>query len=116
NRTTYFRTHFAVSNAPSVTNLAFRVLRDDGVVAYLNGTEIFRMNMQTNPISFATFAPTAIGGTNENFYAPTNLGGGPLVEGLNTLAVELHQAMNTSDAGFDLGMVGTATPSTGPPP
>ena len=75
------------------------------------------MKIQASPktIYFAKFAPTAIGGTNENFYAPINLDASLLVEGNNTLAVELHQAMNTSDAGFDLGLVGIATPAKAPP-
>jgi hypothetical protein len=116
NVTAYFRNYFSVSNAASYTNLAFRVLRDDGVVAYLNGTEIFRMNMPPGTVFFSTFASTGIGGTNENYYVPTNINAGLLLEGINVLAVELHQAMNTSDAGFDLGLVGIATPASGPPP
>src|SRR5258708_37918145 len=51
--TDYFRREFFVANASSFTNLAVQVLRDDGVVTYLNGSEIFRMNMPAGPVSFS---------------------------------------------------------------
>src|SRR5256885_1350218 len=43
--TTYFRDSFTVSDPSLVTSLTMRVLRDDGAVVYLNGTEVFRTNM-----------------------------------------------------------------------
>jgi hypothetical protein len=115
NVTTYFRHAFMASGPAAYTNLAFRVLRDDGVVAYLNGAEIFRMNMNpTNEIFFNTVAMSAVGGTNEFFYFPTNISPAFLRAGMNLLAVELHQTLNTSDAGFDLGLVGVSPPNQPP--
>jgi Bacterial Ig domain len=110
NITTYFRHSFVASNVSAYTNLYFRVLRDDGVVAYLNSTEIFRMNMPTGAINYLTPVPATqpVGGTNEFFYFPTNISPGVLINGTNLLAVELHQTASTSDAGFDLGLVGLA--------
>ena len=116
NRTAYFRNIFVASNLAGVTNLGFRVLRDDGVVAYLNGVEIFRMNMPTGAVSFSTFAATAVGGTAESTFFPTNIAPILLSNGVNVLAVELHQSQNTSDAGFDLSLVSIAPPPPGPPP
>ena len=43
--TTYFRHTFSVADAASFSSLVLRLRRDDGGVAYLNGTEIFRSNM-----------------------------------------------------------------------
>ncbi len=43
--TAYFRTTFNVTNASLFGTLALKVKRDDGVVIYLNGTEIFRDNI-----------------------------------------------------------------------
>ena len=116
NRTAYFRTSFSATNPAGVTNLNFRVLRDDGVVAYLNGTEIFRMNMPTGAVSFSTYASTAVGGADESTFFPTNIAPTLLSNGVNVLAVELHQAVNTSDAGFDLSLASIAAPPPGPPP
>ena len=115
--TTYFRHQFNATNAASFTNLAWSVLRDDGVVVYLNGVEVFRSNMPLGPVGFLTNAITAIGGTNENYYVPTNTSAAQLLEGTNLLAVELHQSgPGTSDASFDLGIVGIAAPVLNPPP
>ena len=116
NRTAYFRNSFAVSSLAGVTNLGFRVLRDDGVVAYLNGVEIFRMNMPTGAVSFSTFASTAVGGTAESTFFPTNIAPTLLSTGVNVLAIELHQVSGTTDAGFDLSLVSIAPPPPGPPP
>ena len=115
-RTSYYRHQFNVANPSSITNLEFRVLRDDGCIAYLNGAEIFRMNMPAGNVTFNTFASTAIGGANETTYFPTNIGPGLLVEGANLLAVELHQASGTRDAGFDLGLAGIGIPPANVPP
>src|SRR5215211_6624498 len=43
--TTYFRRAFNVADAAAFTNLTLRVLRDDGAIVYLNGTEVWRTNM-----------------------------------------------------------------------
>jgi len=125
---TYFRHSFVVSNAASYTNLAFRVLRDDGCIAYLNGFEIFRMNMPTGTVTFNYYVPDtqAVGGgctpsslfCETNYYT-TNVDAAFLINGTNLLAVELHQVANTgstADAGFDLALLGVAVPSTVRPP
>jgi len=114
--TCYLRHSFIASDTSTLTNLAFRVLRDDGCIAYLNGTEIFRMNMPTGAVTFNTLAPQAIGGTDEFRYFPTNISPSLLISGLNVLAVELHQASGTGDAGFDLELAGVAPPPSSVPP
>lgn len=114
--TSYYRHHFNVTPGQSITNLAFRVLRDDGCVAYLNGIEIFRMNMPTGTVTFNTLAPQAVGGSDEFNYYPTNISASLLLEGANLLAVELHQSGGTSDAGFDLSLTGIAIPPVNVPP
>ena len=113
--TDYFRHRFVVSSAAQYTNLYFRVLRDDGVVVYLNGTEIFRMNMPDGPINYQTQSSTTVGGTNETFRFPANTSAALLVDGANLLAVELHQSSpNTSDAAFDLRLDGIGAPGSEP--
>lgn len=114
--TSYYRHQFAVTNLASITNLAFSVLRDDGCLAYLNGVEIFRMNMPTGTVTFNTLSPAGVAGADEFTYFATNISAALLVEGPNVLAVELHQASNTSDAGFDLGLRGVTIPPVVCPP
>lgn len=111
--TTYFRRRFQADATLNATNLAFRVLRDDGCVVYLNGVELFRMNMAAGPMAFTNRALTIIGGTNEFHYFPMAIEppAGLLRIGENLLAVELHQSDSTSsDAGFDLGLVAVSPP------
>lgn len=105
--TTYFRHAFDVDQASEYTNLAFRVLRDDGVVVYLNDAEQFRMNMPGGTIAFGTLASVNVANADETTYFAINTPASALTEGRNVLAVELHQnAMTSSDAGFDLELVG----------
>ena len=105
--TTYFRRGFHVTGATEYTNLAFRVLRDDGVVVWLNNTEVFRMNMPGGVITNTTLASAAVSGAGESTYFATNRPATSLVEGFNVLAIELHQStLDSSDAGFDLELIG----------
>ncbi len=64
--TTYFRTSFNVADPAAFTGLNLRVLRDDGVVVYLNGVEVFRDNLPAGSITYTTPAPTAISGSEES--------------------------------------------------
>jgi hypothetical protein len=106
NITTYFRRSFVVSNAAGASNLIVRLLRDDGAVVYLNGVEVFRSNLPEGPILSTTLALTAVGGAQESteFLSapiPSNL----LHEGMNVLAVEVHQVnVVSSDLSFDLSL------------
>jgi hypothetical protein len=50
--TTYFRRNFQVTNAPSVTNLIVRLLRDDGAIVYLNGLEVLRSGMAGDYVDY----------------------------------------------------------------
>jgi hypothetical protein len=116
--TSYFRHSFGASKVSSFTNLLFQVLRDDGAVVYLNGTEVFRMNMPAgNLITFQTRASAPVGGTDETTYYPMNISPNLLVEGQNFLAVEIHQATpDSSDISFDLKLQAMAPPRPAGPP
>jgi hypothetical protein len=104
--TVYFRHAFVVSRPQDVLTLAVDLLRDDGGIVYLNGTEVFRNNMPTGAVSFATLTSTNAAGSDEttNFFTGV-IDPALLVAGTNVLAVEIHQgALNSSDLSFDLGL------------
>jgi hypothetical protein len=110
--TTYFRKSFNVANPADYTNLNLGILRDDGAVVYLNGTEVYRTNMPTGAIGYQTLASAAVSGAEETTtFLQTNVNPNLLVAGTNVLAVEIHQANATStDISFDLDLIGqTAT-------
>ena len=109
--TTYFRHTFNVVDPSTVFGLDLQVLRDDGAVVYLNGTEVFRINMPGGTIASSTRASGAIGGSAERTFQSTSVSAALLVPGDNVVAVEVHQASPTSsDISFNLVL------STAPPP
>ncbi|MDD2598787.1 MAG: lamin tail domain-containing protein [Kiritimatiellae bacterium] len=101
--TSYFRAEFTVNASADIFSLTLRLLRDDGAIVYLNGTEIVRDNMPASGVNYRTFASLAVGGTAETTYYPFTLPAHLLVDGSNLLAVEIHQInLTSSDHGFDL--------------
>jgi hypothetical protein len=114
--TTYFRHRFTVPNAASVTSLALKVRRDDGVIVYLNGQPIFSDNM-TNELFQVNFQTLALDAVEDTDIVATNIDLS-LFPGLlafdNVLAVEIHQAtITSSDISFDLQLI--ANPGTHAP-
>jgi hypothetical protein len=106
--TTYFRRTFSVANPAAFTSLTLRVKRDDGVVVYLNGTEVYRNNMPAGDIAYTTLASSAAGDDGATWQQAT-VGAGGLVAGDNLLAAEIHQSSGTSsDISFDLELIGNS--------
>ena len=101
--TTWFRKSFFVSDASVFNQLNLALLRDDGAIVYLNGFEIYRDNMPSGPILPSRLAVTNVAGIAEQTFFPVTLPSTALVNGLNVLAVEIHQAAADSiDLSFDL--------------
>jgi hypothetical protein len=115
--TTYFRRSFSVGDPSRALALDLRMLRDDGAVVYLNGTEVWRSNMPTGTIFNTTLASGNVNGAPENQWFGVTTGGTLLQPGSNTIAVEIHQSVaNSSDLSFDFSLVahlanGLAAPS-----
>ncbi|NBG66478.1 alkaline phosphatase PhoX [Acidiluteibacter ferrifornacis] len=108
--TTYLRHTFNGANTSQYDSLIFDVLRDDGVVVYINGVEAFRSNMPSGLIGFDTTASSTVGGADETTYYRYTVDN-TLLPGLNTIAVELHQADATSsDLSFDMEVNGKLPP------
>jgi hypothetical protein len=108
--TTYFRKTISVANPAAFTAFSAKVKRDDGIVLYLNGTEVYRNNMPSGTISYTTLASSAAsddGATAQAFSIPV----AAFVPGNNTIAVEIHQsAVTSSDLSFDLELLATPVP------
>lgn len=102
--TYYFRHTFNVEDPAQYGQLVFNTLRDDGVIVYLNGTEVFRSNMPAGDVNYNTYASGTVGGDDETTYMQ-NIASNLLQEGENVIAVELHQASaNSSDLSFDMNV------------
>ncbi len=106
--TYYFRKDFEVANASQYTELMLELIRDDGAIIYLNGKEIGRSNLSPGLVTPTT---TATNASPEDEIVPLTtlaLAPGDLMEGRNTIAIELHQSSsNSSDVGLDFQLRGT---------
>ena len=96
-RTTYyFRTQFTFPTNPANLYLTFSNKVDDGAVFYLNGSEIQRVRMPTTSISYSTFATGTPPGGDATAFDVFTIPATNVVQGVNTLAVEVHQNSSTS--------------------
>ena len=112
--TTYFRHTFEVANASPYSNIKVRILRDDGVVVYLNGTEIIRNNIASGIIDYLTLATNATDDGENWLIFNLNLAG-VLVNGSNVLAAEIHQSSEiSSDITFAFELSGISTGVSAP--
>jgi hypothetical protein len=90
--TTYFRKPFVLIDDPaSLASLDLSLLYDDGVVVYLNGTEVARRALPGGAIAYATYANID---REVSTYESIDLSSftGLLVQGTNILAAEVHQS------------------------
>ncbi|NOS71501.1 MAG: HYR domain-containing protein, partial [Verrucomicrobia bacterium] len=114
--TCYFRQAFEILDPNSITNLVAFVRRDDGVVLYLNGQEVFRDNMTTNVISHTT--PALTGAPDDGARVliveiPPHIYQPLLRYGTNVIAAEVHQATgvtNRADMSFQLRLMANGLP------
>ncbi len=114
--TSYFRHAFTISQPSDFAALLINVLKDDGAVLYVNGTEVFRVNMPAGSIGATTRALDAVENAQESFYYSHTVPPSLLVAGTNVLAVEVHQASSlSSDLRFDLELQGSTVAQPPPP-
>lgn len=112
--TTYlFRKEFTLDAARAGTSdWSLDYVFDDGAIVYINGTEVFRTaSMPAGPITTTTLSE--LGEEVNRASSQVDLSG-VLVQGSNTIAVELHQTtLDSSDAGFLLDLLPVSNSPTG---
>jgi len=96
----FLRKVFAVADAAAINDLILRVDYDDSFVAYLNGTEVARAGLSGNPPAFDRTGSSHEAGTPVEFDITGDRG--LLVDGLNTLAIQVH---NTDYTSSDVSMI-----------
>lgn len=106
--TTYFRRDFTLADPSLFSSWIVRVRRDDGVVVYVNGAEVFRENMPDSAIDYLTRASTGSSGTNKTmFHSSPPFSSALLVPGTNLVAAEVHlRGPGSSQMSFNLELVG----------
>jgi secreted PhoX family phosphatase len=105
--TTYFRKRITIADAAALpAQLELQVRHDDGVVIYVNGTEVKRVNMAAGAVSNTTLASADLTGNRELAYVTFDVPKTAFVTGENVIAAEVHQfAANNNDLVFDLSFV-----------
>ena len=100
--TSWFRHTFILEEDIQPVSAGLRIVRDDGVVAHLNGEEVFRDNLPEGLILASTRALGAISNDDESRWLTTPIPVDLLKTGNNVLAVEMHQANgSSSDISFN---------------
>ena len=112
--TFYFRRAITVADPAAFTSLTMTLLRDDGGVVYLNGTEVFRspsLPPAPTPILFSTFANQEGSAPDDNTVDTATLNSGLLLPGTNWVTVEIHQFnASSSDLSFEFSLTGNTAP------
>ncbi len=100
--TAYFRDTFTLTDAGIYDSLRLKLIYDNGALVHINGNEVWRVNMPTGPVTYNTTAY----GSGENVEAIVDIEN-VLINGLNIVAVEMHQSSVTSDdLSFNFELVG----------
>jgi uncharacterized repeat protein (TIGR01451 family) len=111
----YFRNNVsftALELASTFYSIQLNLLRNDGIVVYVNGVERIRDNMPGGAVAYGTLASANIapGAAEAVTY---NLSPSFFVAGANTIAVEVHlRATNSVDMSFDMQVLGLGNGGT----
>lgn len=103
--TKYFKKEFSLENLHRA--YTFRVQYDDGFVIYINGKELYRVNMPNDPIVNKTFAISNINGYKEQEFDTKTFPPDAFKLGKNIISVSVHQSNGTSsDCIFSMELIG----------
>src|SRR6218665_322660 len=105
--TTYFRKTFYVANPSQYQQILGAVRRDDGVIVYVNGVEVFRNNLPFGDLNYTTLATSTVAFSDEDNYLNFAFSPALLNNGNNTIAVSIHQDdVSSSDISFNMSLTG----------
>ena len=109
--TTYLRKKINIPSVSGFQNIRFNTFRDDGIIVYVNGTEVYRNGVQAGTINYNTTLSASASDDGETLQTQTlTLAASLFVAGDNTIAVEVHQQNGgSSDVTFNMEVLGMAT-------
>jgi hypothetical protein len=103
-----FRSQFTVADVDTLASVTGTVLFDDSCAVYVNGTQIYRHADLTPNAPLTEYTETTTTLTRENAEAAITVPRSLLHDGLNTIAVEVHQHdAGSTDMSFDLELRAT---------
>jgi hypothetical protein len=113
--TTYFRHTFEVDEPGFYRNLLLRIGRGDGVIVFLNGREVYRVNLPAGRLKSEALATRAGTGLEGEVFVPVKIDPAQLKSGKNVLAAEIHANSRPGHIEFDLELLANTTGATFPP-
>ncbi|MDA7650066.1 hypothetical protein N8599_01050, partial [Verrucomicrobiales bacterium] len=108
--TYYFRQKFNVTKESKKKFLYANVIRDDGIIVYINGKEVFRDYMPQGGVDYLTYSSNTAGPGSRGELTPIRfaIDESVLEIGTNIIAAEVHQCNGpSSDVGFQLELLGS---------
>lgn len=107
----YFSKIITIDKAERFLAFGFQIKRDDGIVIYVNGNEVYRNNIPLVSVTGSTFAVERIDGSQESEIIFATIDPEFIKNGENKIAVSVHQVSpSSSDCIFDLEMFGYTDP------
>lgn len=104
--TYYFRKTVSIPNPSVFQDFTMNLKRDDGIVVYVNGIEVYRNNMPSGAIAYTTLASSTCSDDGSALLSFT-LSPGNFVNGANVIAAEVHnRSIGSSDLTFQLELIG----------
>ncbi len=106
--TYYFRKQITIPDISIFRSFLFEMYRDDGIVVYINGTEVYKNNMPASPITHTTLALASSSDDGKSVLTVALANAASLLQsGNNTIAVEVHQSSTASpDLVWDMALTG----------
>lgn len=101
----YFRKKINIVDTALINSdfIDFNIRRDDAAVVFVNGVEVLRQNIDTGKLTNRSISQTIVDGGNETTYYTTSVSKKYFKNGINQIAVAVHQRDSiSSDLGFDM--------------
>jgi tyrosinase-like protein/Big-like domain-containing protein len=114
--TTYFRHTFEVAEPSFYRSAVLRLMRADGAIVYVNGKEVYRVNLPAGTVTMDTLATRKLTGLERDAFFPVKIDPANLRHGKNIIAAEIHLNSPQCDGiRFDLELLANDA-GTGFPP
>lgn len=100
--TAYFRKKVTVSDVNATNGLIMTLIGNDGAIVYVNGSEVFRMNMPSGSgVGYDTYATKTLRLLTDTSMTSSNKKLAKWKDGENLVAVEVHAANGGRHLSFD---------------
>lgn len=114
--TTYFRRAFDVAEPSFNRSALLRLARADGAIVYVNGKEIYRINLPAGNVSQDTLATRKLTGLERDAFFPVKIDPANLRRGKNVIAAEIHRSSaQCDDIRFDVELLANVAEAGSPP-